>query len=547
MAYFYFDQQQADRYSRITALRSIAAQLLHSQRHNRTFIDIASMMTMDEGQGQMFASEQALQSLIRIYVEQLDSCYLVVDGLDECAEWDEFLISLRKCTEHTSCKIVILTRPHLFISSIIGQNPFQIRLEQDENLEDIDSFLRPGISSLIKEGKFGKSYTVVRANTVVRTLARRADSIFLWAELMLKYLSSHILTPNDRIKIIEEDSSFQGLENLYDNIIKDLEKRVPRSEYTKVQKVFKWLVVLQQPWTAKMLETALAVKLGRPSTQDDFTENFEWALLQLCGPLVEIYSNSVVRFIHLSVAEYLLQDRKDMALSPFKVNVADAHCSMAILSLSYLFHEIPRGPLSGNHEIAPNGQLLSTKYCLLRYAATKWSKHVCMSLEIQLENIQEDDAKLIGGSLKLSGHLLHLLSKIVADKIFVTSWIEASWIFEAPPTLLELPYQISQAAEYLGSNGRPQFKVLGETLKKLSKNLVHLNKDWAHILAVQPNEIWLPSMNALTDSEFWIGTESAKVSWLDCPEEGESVLLVSQVSDDGKEIGVIKVWPSRLV
>jgi hypothetical protein len=543
VAFFYFDQQQADRYSRITALQSIAAQLLHSQRNNKSFIDIASVMMRDDGQGQILASEKVLQSLIHIYVEQLDSSYLVFDGLDECAEWDEFLISLRKCTESTSSKIIILSRPHLPVSAIIGQKPFQLNLGGERNLNDIEACIRPRIRSLIAAGKLGRRYTIERAEQVVQSLARRADSIFLWASLMMQYLESPTVTPKEREEVVDDLKSFRGLEDLFAKILEDLRKRVPPTQHSKVHKIFEWLVTAQQPWTVEILEMALAVQPDRPATPEDFVEDFELALLQLCGPLVEVRQDGVVRFIHLSVAEYLTSPVDLSTRSSLSVQLHHAHCSMATLLLSYIMNEIPKEPLGGNASTRPDPCSLSRRYCLLRYAATCWSKHAYQSLDISLE----DNTHLRILAQKAYKDLFLLLSKGIADKHLITVWIEASWAFEAPPTVLELALQISRTADAIPLDVKKTLEPLASTLERLSKNLSHLNKYWCDVLAANPNEIWLPSTNAFTDCEFWVGTDAAKVNWLSCPEEGESILIVSKESRDGSEVGIIRVWPSELV
>ena len=124
-------------------------------------------------------------------------------------------------------------------------------------------------------------------------------------------------------------------------------------------------------------------------------------------------------------------------------------------------------------------------------------------------------------------------------------WVEASWTFGISPTILEIPFRISLAVEYVEAKARKELETLAETMKRLSENLSRMNKHSAKVLSETPNEIWLPSINSLADSEFLVGTNDSKVSWLSCPEETESILVVSQVSDDGKEVGVVKVWPSK--
>jgi hypothetical protein len=502
---------------------------------------MASMMMRDNDQGQLVASEKVLQCLIQIYVSQLDTSYLVFDGLDECAEWDEFLISLRKSTENTRSKIVLLTRPHLSISTIIGQKPFQMNLGEHRNLQDIESFMRPAIQILIAAGKLGKNYKIMQADQVVKSLARQADSIFLWAELMLKYLGSPALTPKEREEIIREHGKFRGLEDLFAGILDDLQRRVPLNQHPKIGKIFEWLVTAQQPWTAKMLETALAVQPGLRATQEDFIQDFEEALLQLCGPLVELRRDKVVRFIHLSVAEYLTCPVDRSAMSSLSVQLNHAHCSMANMALSYIMNEIPKGPLSGDASKRPDPSILVERYCLLRYVTTFWSKHAFHGWDNLVDKEKSGEITL----QKAYKDFLLLLSKVVSDKKLVTVWIETSWMFETPPTVQALTSQLSRISGFIQSGAEITLEQLVEKLKRFSKNLCLLNKQWGQTLAADPNEIWLPSINAFTDCEFWVGTDAAKFSSLFCPEEGESILIVSQVSSDGKDVGIIKVWPSE--
>jgi hypothetical protein len=407
-AYFYFDQQQGDRYSRFTALQSVAAQLLFSQKHNPTFIDLAALMMTDECQGQMCASSQSLESLIRIYLEQLNGSYLVFDGLDECKEWEEFLISLRKCTEETSCKIVVLTRPPLQLSPIIGQMPFSMELESDANLNEINAILSPGITSLLQMGKLGQRYGPDNTDSLIGVLAERADSIVLWADLIIKYLQSPFLTPTERVEIIEEEKPFKGLDNLFGKILVDLGKRVPESQHGKVHKVFGWLAAAHRPWTTKMMETALAVQPSRLSTHADFMDHFEESLVQLCGPLVEIRHDNTVRFIHLSVTEYLTKLQE----SAFSVTLSAAHCSAAIVCLEYLLNEVPHEPLSGDSSVAPQRQFVLSKYCFLPYVVSFWTFHARQCLD---EALAEKSAKKFLSS-KGYKNLSQLVTKITTEK-----------------------------------------------------------------------------------------------------------------------------------
>jgi hypothetical protein len=553
LAYFYFDQQQADRYSRVTALQAVAAQLLFAQRNNHNFIDITSLKMLSDGEGEICASEQALESLIRIFINQLDESYLVFDGLDECAEWEDFLISLRKCVEHSTCKVVLLARPHLSIASIIGQKPFQMELAQDANLGEITAIIKPGITSLIAKGKLGPHFSPDGADSLITRLARRADSIVLWASLMIQYLQSRTLTPIERAEVINEDVPFKGLENLYSKILEDLARRVPETQHRKIHKVFEWLVAAQQSWTPNMLELALAVKTDRPSCRGDFIENFEETLLQLCGPLVEIRQDRIVRFIHLSVAEYLTSAAELTPKRAFSVGLSAAHCSTANLCLAYLKYEIPHHPLGGTASSTPHPPSVVSRYGLLPYAVSYWSQHAMLSLAHDAGYPEKVSATEIAELVPPNGvkDLVNFLRSLATDKPFATAWIEASWTFQVSPSFLELPHLL--LTSWVTTDDQHQHLLkkdvrhLGEKLRRFSSNLLQLNKQWGLTLAESPNEVWLPSINVFMEPEFWVGTDAASLTWLGCPEDTKSVLIVSQSSLEGKDVGIVRVWPSKYV
>lgn len=127
-----------------------------------------------------------------------------------------------------------------------------------------------------------------------------------------------------------------------------------------------------------MLETALAVQSDRRSTEDDLSDDFNATFLQLCGPLVEIRQDSVVRFIHSSVGEFLsAPPRRTSERSPLSVNINNSHCSTAMMCLLYLWNEIPRAPLSGDAQMPLDPSSAALAYPFLSYAAEFWSTHAC--------------------------------------------------------------------------------------------------------------------------------------------------------------------------
>jgi hypothetical protein len=361
---------------------------------------------------------------------------------------------------------------------------------------------------------------------------------------MVQYLTSSYLTATERAAILLDQEPFQGLDNLYSKIMEGLLLRVPNNQHGKIRKVFEWLTVAQEPWSLGMLETALAVQPDRTSTPADIMDHIRDSLLHLCGSLVEIREDDVVRFIHLSAAEYLV---KSSTMSSLSVNVNTAHCSIANLCLSYLRHDIPHSPLSENSTISPRRPDILKKFRLLPYVVNFWAFHAEQSLK---HSIGETPGPIFSSS-ETFDELFDLLSLVTKDQALVTVWIEASFLFEINPSLMNIPKYIESLSAHvdIGSNPRElvhrlrKLEHLSSTLQRFSNNLIHLNKRWGETLSREPNEIWLPSVNAFTDSEFWIGTTQAKVKWLSDAQETDTILVLSQISSDGKDVGVIKMSP----
>ncbi len=100
------------------------------------------------------------------------------------------------------------------------------------------------ISKVFLHGECAEKFGVEAASSVSRLLARRADSIFLWAQISA---ITYAYTPNERAEIINKEKSFKVLGKLFEKILDDLDTRVVKSQREKVRKVFEWLVASQQP------------------------------------------------------------------------------------------------------------------------------------------------------------------------------------------------------------------------------------------------------------------------------------------------------------
>jgi hypothetical protein len=522
--YFHFDQQNTDLQTNSAALRAMITQILHACHDQKNLIDVASIVLNDTGIGQREASAKEIRAILSVYVNHFSPLYLVVDGLDECSDWEIFLRDLEEICCVSDCKIILLARPHLY-SSKFKRMPYQINLGSQDNLEDIKRYLQPRIECMLQSNNSSGNHST---NAISSEIAHRANSMFLWAVLMSNYLSVPSLSLSEWYFAVDNLNLFEGLEALYGKILEDIQRRMPRSQWPKVHSIFQWLAVQKDTLTVDALQTALATRRDRSTVKEDYIPNFEESLSYISGSLVEVGADRSVRFIHLSVSEFLTKSISSDSNSYFDVDIKDAHFSMAMVCLSYMMHNVEHKPLSGCDFKAADKEIVTAGLPFLRYAAIYWDKHATDYL--YLSNFQ---AK---GSLESNAEiLLDAISRGIVEKLLVTVWIEACWLFNSPPNIFHLHHQIK------GLKGLE--RSFTTNLKHFASSISCLEKSWGHFLSKASNEIWLPSINSISKSEFWVGTEQASATPLTETVGDGAIIIASQVSSSGQEIGIVKLWP----
>jgi len=146
--------------------------------------------------------------------------------------------------------------------------------------------------------------------------------------------------------------------------------------------------------------------------------------------------------------------------------------------------------------------------------------------------------------------LFQILRQFITTESAVTTWIESSWLFDCPPTVLN---SINRLHKYPTiCEDQHTFR---ELVQSFSNELIALNRYWADTLRKNPNEIWEPSITAYVKSNFWMNTDLAEVRTFEPPEPPSTnggllnhvpfVLIASQPSLCGSKVGTIRVWPSR--
>ncbi|KAI9775589.1 MAG: hypothetical protein M1839_000989 [Geoglossum umbratile] len=543
--YFFAKQRKTSNYAG-EAFRAVLAQLLHHYRRDKQLIDIASFIWVDSITKQSTATIRDISSALCLILRQKRRVALVFDGIDECDDKEAFFEDLYHITDGAyHCHILLSGRPTIALPQAFRTNCSLIGLTASQNLRDIERYLSPKFQELLDSGVLVEAHDSDPGG-IVKRVSSRANRMFLWASLLVTYLQSPALTIRQRRDAIENLNRLEGLDALYKAIIQSLQIHFPAQARLNIRRAFQWVARARRPLHINELQTVIAIPVSGPLEEDSVIPNFEKSLCLMSGALLEVATDQTVQFIHLSVAEYLSGPAEAGRFSEglglqFVPAFSDRY--LAICCLSYLCYTITAEPLSGFSSITPDASDTERRYPALRYVAQYWSHHLSGSLNCSSTShapCPED------GSWQ---QVIQLAAAFLLDRRRVTVWIEASWLFGNPPNI-RLPVEEQRALSRLGMLSPAEGELVSKAfshLERWSSDLEILNDSWAHVLKVNPNEIWEPSISTFTRSDFWLTVPGAKLTPIAASDNTgslRSLLICSQVSANGREVGLVRLSTS---
>lgn len=195
---------------RITAYRSILAQILHNHRQDEKLINKFDFVMTEESEssGSIHASMQELWELVRLFLQN-SKTFLILDGIDECEDNQLLVKEMIELSESSPTKILLLGR--INTESLIRAIPAssQITLARKTVDEDIRLFISAQICLLIRENLLPQSSD---PEILVSNLSKGADGMFLWAKLMINYLMLPVHDQSTRLESICNVICPEGLE-----------------------------------------------------------------------------------------------------------------------------------------------------------------------------------------------------------------------------------------------------------------------------------------------------------------------------------------------
>lgn len=537
--------------------------MLHSHRHEEDLLDICTYAMNALFRGQRTATHTELFELLILCFRVIDRVEIVLDAVDECIDPDILVHQLLELTRISSVKLIIFSRPT--VSLLCKSVPHQLRLSLrgEPAVLDIRLYLRRKLDDLANLDYFPEECDL---EDLVERLLRGADGMFLWARLMVSYLSSPALTLWQRLDDIAEINLPEGLDAMYSKIINLILSNGQASKGL-ARRVITWLLYAHGELAPRELEEALIVGTGRNLRDGDKFNNFVDTVLLTCAGLVEReidrgwnadLDDRPFRFIHLSVKEYLLSLAKNDSMSSGKANPPQAaynlvpyreqaHLDMATSCLQYLTFRMPAQPLSGRIGKNMGRQDLQQSFPFCSYATKFWISHLARSIAAN-EKVAFQQLQLGDGY----DHLIVALSSFFAQRLVVTSWVEACYVLEAPPSAEELQRWggVVRTLEIRKNAAPMDISEVGQEAVEFAQYLTTLQRMWGTKLITCPECIW-DEVTAFTPSRFLQQSTTTVVQPLipdttpGATSSLKDIKKISQLTADTANVTVLSIWPSR--
>ena len=357
------------------------------------------------------ASEVATESEVwRIFhrtVLQVQCCYFVVDGFDECIGEDEstinttqnarerFLTYLSDSVAQTGVKILFVSRYDLDIDRLARNaivNSVQW-VKYDITEGDTKADIQNYAGSIINRTLSNKPEEL--RNELATTVSERCEGMFLWVYLTHRRLILKRSSNTKTLRAIISDIP-AGLENAFERTLKGIAE-LDTEEKDRAISILRWVMHSMTPLTVREITEALLVSVDKQDAhgffpQDELPEEYdEWyrddMILRPCGPFIHLRGaetntpimDQTVHFVHSSIKEYLSSKSIEVRYPELgKTYLADnvgAHKLLAEVCLRYLYYD-DFIQITNSTEEEFNKKL--DKFAFLGYAAWYWLYHkVC--------------------------------------------------------------------------------------------------------------------------------------------------------------------------
>ncbi|CEJ93516.1 hypothetical protein VHEMI09097 [[Torrubiella] hemipterigena] len=360
VAFFFCKYGDDSRNTFISISRAMLAQIMAQVRQLRPYFHERASLSSDA----IPTSTTMARDMLKTCLSSCPNAYLIVDGIDECGNRDRKEITgwFREITQSitenngNSVKCLFISQEDLISRRALDPIPTLNIASQNES--DLKSYLITVQVNL--EAKFGSLQ--YGGSSVADILYARAQGMFIYAELMAKYLHDQ---PN-RDAILRELHPTNcpiELNTVYDRILHRVFESRNRNMVSYIQNILGWIVYAKRPMRWREVQGAVCIDI---EAQDINTDRM---LLEppegLFASIIEVRSNGTVELTHTTAYDYLI--KQDF------IKLMEVDNSLAILCVSYL--TLPCFGLETTTEQI-NDRLRKGMYAFHDYASACWSKHL---------------------------------------------------------------------------------------------------------------------------------------------------------------------------
>ncbi|KAJ5198246.1 uncharacterized protein N7498_007363 [Penicillium cinerascens] len=544
MFYFFFRQTHPTENHRAAAYRSLLCQIIDVFRHDEKILDIFSFAYENSSSGHTTATTNEMIELLQLCMSNLEGLKLLLDGIDECSDSEYLLEDLLQLNYFSDCKFLLLSRRNVPQLSRMVADDRQKEMERSLVSTDIARYLECQLERLVEDEMLPENADV---SSLMKNLVHGADGMFLWANLMISYLRSPVLTPSRRCQTIKDIIMPEGLEAMYERIVGLIQSH-KKVERDLASQVFMWLIYAKQRLNARQLRSVVMEHEGDMIVQERQASDFIPIITYACGGLVESRNagaDEYVDFIHLSAREYFHQ------VGGYSSSSTLLHCLIPPKEIANLyltrkcFCELMQNPglevgLSSSFTGYAVGfamvHLSETRgYLSTPFFSTnlEWQRNAQAMTQACRDFLQSPAA------VSTWIERIYRYSKFMSDNIHsplgldsITTWIE--W---ADLTLINFPFT-------------EKLKSLVSCLKAFIADMQSLILHWDTKLKLDPTLIW-DEVSAFLQSPFLQPSRGTTVSSLNfkqpdnnIPAASRSLCTISSTSSDCTQTGVLGIWPS---
>ncbi|KAJ3455735.1 hypothetical protein MRS44_017217 [Fusarium solani] len=373
--YFFFNH--ADKSSAKPMLRTILSQLI---QQDEPILRYLYMKCSSMDKNIELSSIATLQDLVQDCLTYQPSTYVVLDGLDECAEnepnviitWFLEKVLPRAASRGCHLRLFISGQRDGRLDQLLSAQP-QIRLDTvSSHQNDIEEYSKSRAAEIC--ARF--SQTPEQEDELASKVTQASQGMFLYAQVVMdNFLSMGSIAEFEYE--LESDKFPYNLDKAYERIVQRVVENSKPWRQKTVKKILGWIICAKTPLRWREIQSRFCIDV------DKATCNFKRRCLdsckEICSSLVDVamcelfgsvQSEQIVHMVHETASKYLIQRGT--------INLLQEHADMALFCCRYLSS---RPFLADPKSDTLHDAIRSGYFGFIDYAAVHYSYHVQEALD----------------------------------------------------------------------------------------------------------------------------------------------------------------------